>query len=157
MKSKYCILIFLIVIVTVSISQAVEITSNGFLNVNSDPIGLKIYLDGDSIGRTPIQNYALNPSEYSVSLFSSDSIEEKYWKLTIGGISSRFSSLLDLTKIGAATQRVVIKPNKISPVFFSVRQINRTPTKAKLATTCCLGTGFSIAFLLGFLIAHLTE
>jgi hypothetical protein len=134
-----------------------ELGGNGYLNVNSNPTGLKVYLEGDSIGVTPIQNYSIKPGEYSISLFSSDTIESKYWNLSSGGLGSKYSALLDLSKVGAGTKKVVIKPIQVSKIFFSMPKINRAPTKVKLATTCCIGSGFSIAFLIGYLVATLVR
>lgn len=128
---------------------------NGFLSVYSEPSGLRIYLDGDFIGTTPILNYAYKPGEYSISIFSSDTIEQKYWRITSGSLGSRLSAVWDLSKVGAGTQRVKIISNQNSEVFFSLKKINRAPTKMKLATTCCLGTSFSVAFLVGYLVAHI--
>jgi hypothetical protein len=154
---KYIILLIYIVVAVPNMGLALDITSNGLLNISSDPAGLKIYLDGDFIGLTPIYNYSVQPGEYTVSLFSSDTIEAKYWNLTAGSIGSKISTLWDLSKVGAATQKVIIKSNQLSSVVFSMRSINRAPTKAKLATACCIGTGFSVAFIIGFLVANLVK
>jgi len=147
----------LFLLLAININSATEITNYGFLNINSDPLGFRVYLEGDSLGITPIKNYLLKPGEYSVSLFSSDTIESKYWNLSNGNIGSKYSAILDLIKVGAATQRVVVKPNQTSEVFFSKQKINRAPTKVKIATACCIGTGFSAAFLIGFLVANLDQ
>lgn len=127
---------------------------SGFLSVYSDPRGISIYLDGEFIGITPIQNYSYKPGEYSISIFSSDTLEQKYWQFASGSIGSRLSALWYLSKAGAATKRVKISSNQHSEIFFSLPKINRAPTKIKIATACCLGTGFSVAFLIGFLIAN---
>ncbi len=148
-------MIFLLIFTTVGFG--IEITNSGFLNVNSDPLGLKVYLDGDSIGNTPIRNYMLKPGEYTVSLFSSDTIEDKYWRLSNGGLGDKYSALSDLTKVGAGTKQVVIKTNQASSVFFSLRSVNHAPNKIKLGTACCIGTGFTISFLIGFLVASLLQ
>ncbi|MEO0076729.1 MAG: PEGA domain-containing protein [candidate division WOR-3 bacterium] len=129
----------------------------GYLNVNSNPMGLVVYLDGDSIGITPISNYQLKPKNYTISLFATESIEHKYWRFSEGGLATKYATLLDLAKIGAGTRQVVIKANQTSEVFFSLSQINRTPTKIKIATSCCLGSGFTIAFVLGYLVATLIK
>jgi uncharacterized membrane protein (Fun14 family) len=147
-------ILILILLSGATIIFASEITNNGYLTVNYDQTGRIVYLDGDSIGVTPINNYAIKPGEYSVSLFSSDTIEGKYWKIAAGIVSSRLSGLWDLTKVGVATQRVEISPNQMSVINFSLKEINRAPTKAKLSAACCVGTGFSIAFLLGFLVSN---
>lgn len=145
-------LTFLILIIGVILGN--ESINNGYLTVNYDLTGKIIYLEGDSIGVTPIINYPIKPGVYSISLFSSDSIEKKYWKIASGSISSRLSGLWDLSKVGVATQRVEIKPNEVSIINFSLNKINRAPTKAKYTSACCVGTGFSIAFLLGFLVSN---
>ncbi len=154
-KFLICVFCFWFFIFNIALSQ--PLVNKGFLNVNSNPTGLVVYLEGDSIGVTPIQNYPLNAGEYSVSLFSSDTIENKYWHLSTGGLGSKYSALLDLSKAGAGTKKAVVKPNQVSEVFFSMQKINRTPTKIKLATTCCIGTGFSVAFLIGYLVAYLVH
>jgi len=139
------------------IGFGIEITNSGYLYVNSNPMGLKVYLDGDSIGHTPIRNYLLKSGEYTVSLFSSDTIENQYWRLSNGGLGDKYSALSDLAKVGAGTKQVVIKSNQTSNIFFSLRSINRAPNKIKFATVCCIGTGFSISFLIGFLVASLLQ
>ena len=136
---------------------ASEITNNGYLSVNYDFAGRVVYLDGDSIGVTPIKNYPIKPAEYSVSLFSSDTIEDKYWRLSSGSIGSRLSGLWDLTKVGVATQRIEIKSNQVSEINFSLKKINQAPNKIKFGAVCCFGTGFTAAFLLGVLVAHLAR
>jgi hypothetical protein len=149
-----------IIAVTLSATGSVyppEFTKPGYLNINSNPTRLKVYLDGDSIGFTPILNYPISAGEYSVSLFSSDSIEQKYWNLSVGGISSRFGTLMDLTKVGAGTKRVEVKTNKVSEVFFSLNKINREPNKVKLYSTCCIGTGFITAAVIGYVVRLLVE
>ena len=133
---------------------ASEITNNGYLSVNYDFAGRVVYLDGDSIGVTPIKNYPIKPGEYSVSLYSSDTIEDKYWRLSSGSINSRLSGLWDLTKVGVATQRIEIKPNQVTEINFSLKEINRAPNKIKFGAVCCLGTSFTAAFLLGFLVSN---
>jgi hypothetical protein len=154
---KYSIFIMCLLLVTVTVCLGTEITNSGFLNVNSEPIGLKVYLDGDSIGYTPIRNYLLKPGKYTVSLFSSDTIESQYWKLSNGGLGDKYSALSDLAKTGAGTKQVVIKTNRASSIFFSLRSVNRAPNKIKLGTACCIGTGFTISFLIGFLVASLLQ
>lgn len=144
----------LLIAIIISFSYAQEKSTNGYLTVNSNPIGLKIYLEGDLIGTTPIQNHELPAGNYSISLFASDTIEEKYWQLANAGVSGRLSALWDLTKVGAASQRVEIRPNRSSEVFFSLKKVNRAPTKAKIGLTCCVGSGFSLAFILGYLVAN---
>jgi hypothetical protein len=153
---KYSIFIMCLLLITATAGLGTEITSSGYLNVNSDPLGLKVYLDGDSIGYTPIRNYLLKPGEYTVSLFSSDTIEDKYWKLSNGGLGDKYSALSDLAKVGAGTKQVIIKTNQVS-IFFSLRSVNHAPNKIKLDATCCIGTGFTISFLIGFLVASLLQ
>ncbi|MEO0091900.1 MAG: PEGA domain-containing protein [candidate division WOR-3 bacterium] len=148
-------LILYITICLTSLCFPLNATESGFLSVYSEPSGLRIYLDGDFIGTTPILNYAYKPGEYSISIFSSDTIEQKYWRITTGSLSTRISALWDLSKVGAGTQRVKIIANQNSEVFFSLAKINRAPTKMKLATSCCLGTSFSVAFLIGYFVAHI--
>lgn len=154
---KYSIFIMCLLLITAFAGFGTEITSSGYLNVNSDPLGLKVYLDGDSIGYTPIRNYLLKPGEYTVSLFSSDTIESQYWKLSNGGLGDKYSALSDLAKAGAGTKQVVIKLNQASTIFFSLHQVNHAPNKIKLYTACCIGAGFTISFLIGFLVASLVQ
>ncbi|MCX8015523.1 MAG: PEGA domain-containing protein [candidate division WOR-3 bacterium] len=151
--------VFCLVILNFGFGQLLTTTQEnyGYLNVNSNPMGLVVYLDGDSVGVTPIKYYQLKPGNYTVSLFASDTIENKYQQFSEGNLTAKYSILLDLAKIGAATQPVTIKPNQTSEVFFSLSKINRTPNKIKLATACCFGGGFSIAFILGYLVATLTK
>ncbi len=146
-------------LVILSLTYAVENgerleENSGQLTVNSNPIGLKIYLEGDFIGITPIQNYKLASGKYSVSLFASDTIEEKYWQLANAGFSGKLFALWELTKAGTGTQQIEIKPNQVSELFFSLKKVNRAPARAKWTATCCVGTGFSFAFILGYLVAN---
>ncbi|MEO0072770.1 MAG: PEGA domain-containing protein [candidate division WOR-3 bacterium] len=129
-------------------------TAKGYLTVNSAPIGKAVYLDGDSIGITPIINYPLAIGEYTVSLYPSHRIEGEYWRLAQENLCNKFSALWELTRIGAATKRVKITENEVTEVFFSSKKINCAPTKAKLAIGGVSVVGFVIPFILGYLLAR---
>jgi hypothetical protein len=146
--------IILLGLIIFNLVYAAETLSDGYLTVNSNPVGLNIYLEGDLIGVTPIQNHKLAPGSYSISLFSSDTIEQKYWNLANASICGKLSALGELSKTGVGTQQVEIQLNQTSEVFFSLQKVNRTPTRLKLGTACCIGTGFSVAFILGYLVAN---
>jgi hypothetical protein len=115
----------------------------GFLNVTADRDSLVVYVDNDSIGITPLINYALVPDEYHVGFFPQDSIEEASWDLKSGSVSA----LWRLARYSEGVVKVRIAPDTLTRVELSYQAVNRAPGKAKLKVTGCLGG----AFLLGVL------
>jgi hypothetical protein len=150
MKVSRMSFILILFIITTSYGQE----ANGYLTVNSVPLGMVIYLEGDSLGVTPIINYPLKPGEYTISLYPSEVIEHQYWRLAQGKFSNRLSSLWELTRIGAATKRIKITEKQVTEVFFSLKAINRAPTKAKVLIGLSSVASFAIPFLIGFLVAR---
>lgn len=143
-----------IIVGSLLINTSFANTTKGYLTVNSYPVGKIVYLDGDSIGITPIINYPLAVGEYTISLYPSERIESEYWRLAQGNLCNKFSSLWELTRIGAATKRVKIVENEVTEVFFSDKKINCAPTKAKLTLSGVSIVGFAIPFILGYLLAR---
>ncbi|MCX7757491.1 MAG: PEGA domain-containing protein [candidate division WOR-3 bacterium] len=136
------------------VSMSLGNTQTGYLTVNTQPLGKIVYLDGDSIGITPIINYPLKPGEYTISLYPSEQIENEYWRLAQGNLCNKCSSLWELTKIGAGTKRIKIEPGVVTEVFFSDKRINCAPTKAKLALGSVSIIGFTIPFILGYFLGR---
>ncbi|MEO0094243.1 MAG: PEGA domain-containing protein [candidate division WOR-3 bacterium] len=128
--------------------------NNGYLMVEADQPGRKVYLDGDSIGTTPITNYPIEPGEYSISLYDSETIENAYWNLRKANLFRKLSAFWELTRIDAGTQRVEIKPNRITKIYFYTSKINQAPFWAKLTFGGCVGGIFGLGILTGILIAR---
>lgn len=149
-KISFLLFIFFAIILTNGFSQN---PPTGYLTVNSDPLGIIIYLEGDSIGITPIENYRITAGVYSVSIFPSDTIESKYWQLANSPLKSKFNRFAELAKVGAGTKQVEILPDQKTEIFFSLSRINKAPQKTKITLSCCITGSFSLAFLLGYLLA----
>ncbi len=56
----------------------VELTALGYLTINTTPSGADIMLNGESVGTSPVENYATPEGEYTVQIYKSnyDPIEE---------------------------------------------------------------------------------
>jgi hypothetical protein len=129
----------------------------GYLTVNSDQPQMTVYLDGDFIGNTPIANHSVEPGEYSVSLYSSKTIENEYWRLRTANPFRKLSAVWELTRIDAATRKVKIMPNQTTKIYFYTSRINRAPTYAKCIFGGCIGGIFGLGILAGVLIASIAN
>jgi len=66
---------------TKSISATLK-PAYGYLNVESDPSGAKVYVDGDYVGTTPLEDYKLSPGEHTLRI-TKDGYEEYTKTVTV--------------------------------------------------------------------------
>jgi hypothetical protein len=127
---------------------------SGLLTVRSNMPGLALYLEGDYLGRAPVENHALRPGSYSLSIASDDSLENIYWRLRTGSVGARLSSLWTLAAINAGTQSVAIRSGMLTEVSVDYGRIANAPTEAKVLTCCGVGSLFALGAAVGFLIRN---
>jgi hypothetical protein len=125
---------------------------SGYLTVRSNMPGLALYLEGDYIGRAPVEELRLKPGEYSLSIVSDDSLENVYWRLRTGGLGDKLSSTWTLVAINAGTQSVNVRPAAVTEVSIDYGRIANAPTEAKLLACCSIGALVGIGAVAGFLI-----
>lgn len=122
------------------------------LNVQADRAGLRVYLDHELIGLTPITNHVLAPGDYWVSLFNPDSSEGQYQAITSGGLGEKLNSVWYLAKVEKGTKRISVTSGQTVDVFLSMKQAELAPTQAKLTATACVAAPFALGVLLGVLV-----
>lgn len=125
---------------------------SGFLTVKSNMPGISVYLEGDYVGRAPVENHAVKAGEYSLSIISNDSLENVYWHLRQGGIGEKLSSAWTLAAINAGTHSVSIKPGQITEVFIDWGKVANARTEAKTIACCGVGGLFGLGAAIGFLV-----
>ncbi|MEO0079684.1 MAG: PEGA domain-containing protein [candidate division WOR-3 bacterium] len=128
-------------------------SDHGLLTVRSEPAGIAIYLDGDLLGTTPIERLPVNAGTYTVTIVSSDSLEELYWQARNGRLGQRLAALWTLARIDAGTAQVEIKAGHETAVFISSRTMAAAASRAKLLScagvTGLLGLGVLLGVLIG--------
>lgn len=139
-------LVLLSILITISFAQ------QGYLNVQADQSGLKVYLEDELIGTTPIYRHPVEPGEYWVSLFPSDSSETRYNDLTGGDLATRLSALWYLARVQKGTVRVRIAAGETRDVFLSMRAVERAPCVAKWQAAGCASAPFALGVGIGILI-----
>jgi hypothetical protein len=125
---------------------------SGYLTVKSNSVGIAIYLDGDYLGRTPVEMHRLKPGDYSVSIISNDSLENVYWHIRQGDVGAKLSSLWTLTAINAGTNSVRVESGKVTEVAIDYGKVLNAPTEAKLIACGSIGGLFLVGAVVGFLI-----
>jgi len=125
---------------------------SGFLTVKSNSVGIAVYLEGDYLGRTPVEMHRLKPGNYSVSIVSDDSLENVYWHIRQGDVGAKLSSLWTLAAINAGTSSVRVEPGKVTEVSIDYGKVLNAPTEAKLIACCSTGGLFLVGAVVGFLI-----
>lgn len=139
-------------ILILSLSFVATPADSGYLTVRSNMPGLSLYLEGDYIGRAPIEQLKVKPGEYSLSIASNDSLERVYWRLRQGGLGEKLSATWNLVAINAGTHSVTIRPGVVSEVFIDYGRVTNAPTEAKLLTGAGIGGLFLFGAVTGFLI-----
>jgi hypothetical protein len=128
---------------------------SGYLTVKSNSVGIAVYLDGDYLGRTPVEMQRLKPGEYSVSIISNDSLENVYWRLRQGKVGAKLSSLWRLAAVNAGTASVRVEGGKLTELTIDYGRVLNAPTEAKLITFGSIGGLFLIGAAVGLLIGWL--
>ena len=125
---------------------------SGFLSVRSNSVGIAVYLDGEYLGRTPVEMHRLPPDTYSVSIISNDSLENVYWHVREGNVGARLSSLWTLAAVNAGTSSVRVEAGKVTEVMIDYGKVLSAPTEAKLIACGSVGGLFLFGAIVGFLI-----
>lgn len=132
--------------------SAVAPADSGYLTVRSNSVGIAVYLEGDYLGRTPVEMHALKPGKYSVSIVSNDSLENVYWLLRRGGVGAKLSSLWTLAAINAGTNSVEVDAGKVTELSIDYGRVLDARTEAKWIACGSVGSLFLIGAAVGFLV-----
>ncbi len=124
----------------------------GYLTVRSNSVGIAVYLDGEYLGRTPVEMHRLKAGSHSLSIISDDSLESVYWRLRQGGVGTRLSSLWRLAAVNAGTNSLRIEPGKVTEVMIDYGKVLNAPTEAKLIACGSIGGLFLLGAAVGFLV-----
>ena len=125
---------------------------SGYLTVKSNSVGIAVYLEGDYLGRTPVEMHRLKPGNYSVSIVSNDSLENVYWHIRQGNIGAKLSSLWTLAAVNAGASSVRVEAGKVTEVSIDYGKVLNAPTEAKLIACGSIGGLFLVGAVVGFLI-----
>ena len=125
---------------------------SGYLTVRSNSVGIAVYLDGEYLGRTPVEMRRLPPNSYSVSIISDDSLENVYWHIREGGVGAKLSSLWRLAAVNAGTYPVRVESGKVTEVTIDYGKVLNAPTEAKLIACGSIGGLFLVGAVVGFLV-----
>lgn len=125
---------------------------SGYLTVKSNSVGIAVYLEGDYLGRTPVEMHRLKPGNYSVSIVSNDSLENVYWHIRQGNVGAKLSSLWILAAINAGASSVRVEAGKVTEVSIDYGKVLNAPTEAKLIACGSIGGLFLVGAVVGFLI-----
>jgi hypothetical protein len=128
--------------------------NDGYLSVLSDVEGLSVYVDSDSIGVTPIGKHTLTPGTYTVSFFAEDSFEAVYNQIKHGSVKKKLSSLWQLSRYGAGTQRVRIVSDALNEVYINKEKVDKAAGKTKRRFYLGVGGVFATGLLSGVLLAQ---
>ncbi len=131
---------------------------SGYLTVRSNSIGIAVYLDGEYLGRTPVEMHQLKPGSYSVSIISNDSLENVYWRMRQGSVGAKLSALWRLAAVNAGTASVRVESGKVTEVAIDYGKVLNAPTEAKLIACGSVGglflVGAAVGLLIGWLAFH---
>ena len=127
----------------------------GWLIVETEPSGLEIYIDGNPMGKSPLKDVGVSVGKHTVSLFSSDTIEDAYFKARSQGAIKGILSLPELSKYDAGTVEVNIESEQKIKVFLSYKEAMGAPTKTRCLLYGCLGGIFTSGLITGVVISLL--
>jgi hypothetical protein len=125
---------------------------SGYLTVRSNSVGIAVYLDGEYLGRTPVEMHRLKPGQYSVSTISNDSLENVYWRIREGNVGARLSSVWRLAAVNAGTVSAHVERGKVTEVTIDYGKVLNAPTEAKLIACGSIGGLFLLGAVVGFLV-----
>ena len=129
---------------------------DGYLNVRSNMPGITLYLEGENIGRTPVENHRVQPGSYNLSIISNDSLDNVYWRLRQGKVGEKLSSIWTLAAVSAGTHAVDIRSGEVTEVFIDYGKVANARNEAKLIACGSTGGLFLFGALIGFLIGWLS-
>lgn len=130
---------------------------SGFITIESDMPGLAVYLEGDYIGRTPVERKKVETGSFTVTIVSNDSLDLLYDGLRKGRVSRRLGSAWSLIGVDAGTHKVRIRRGEVTRVVIDYGRVLSAPREAK--TYACLGVGgvFGIGAIIGLVIGLLID
>ena len=128
---------------------------SGYLTVKSNSVGIAVYLDGEYLGRTPVEMHRLKPGTYSVSIISNDSLENVYWRIREGKLGAKLSSLWRLAAVNAGTASVRVESGKLTELTIDYGRVLNAPTETKLIAFGSIGGVFLVGAAVGLLIGWL--
>ncbi len=128
---------------------------SGYLTVKSNSVGISVYLDGEYLGRTPVEMHRLKPGSYSVSIISNDSLEKVYWHIREGKVGAKLSALWKLAAVNAGTYPVRVENGRVTEVLIDYGRVLNAPTETKLIAFGSIGGLFLIGAAVGLLIGWL--
>lgn len=131
---------------------ALASAANGSLNVQSDRAGLKVYLDNELIGTTPVKGHSIEPGEHWVSMFPSDSSEAGYDRLKSGSFGEKLKAVWYLSRVDKGTVRTVVGSGETKNVFLNLKHVDRAPGQAKWAAAGIMSIPFVVGAALGLVI-----
>ncbi len=130
----------------------ISATSPGFLSVQSIPPGFPVFVEGESIGKTPLERYQLSPGAYWVTIVSNDSLETLYRQVRNGSLRNRLSALWSLVYVDGATSKVEILPGCETKVTIEAKTMARNVCRAKWLFAGGIGGLFGIGVVVGLVI-----
>jgi hypothetical protein len=125
---------------------------SGYLTVRSNSVGIAVYLDGEYLGRTPVEMHRLKPGQYSISTISDDSLENVYWRIREGSVGAKLSSVWRLAAVNAGTVAARVERGKVTEVTIDYGRVLNAPTEAKLIACGSVGGIFLLGAVVGFLV-----
>lgn len=132
--------------------SAIAPSDSGYLTVRSNSVGIAVYLDGEYLGRTPVEMHRLRYGQYSVSTISNDSLEDVYWRIREGNVGAKLSSIWRLAAINAGTVSARVERGKVTEVAIDYGKVLNAPTEAKLVACGSIGGLFLLGAVVGFLV-----
>lgn len=139
------------VVFSLVVTLLVSAEPAGFLCVSSIPPGLSVFVEGESIGRTPVERQ-VSPGIYWVTVVSSDSLERLYHQLRNARLPEKFSALWELARIDAGTSRVEVLPGCETEVIIDSRAMEKNACRAKWLVGAGVGGLFGLGILLGLVV-----
>ncbi|MEO0069849.1 MAG: PEGA domain-containing protein [candidate division WOR-3 bacterium] len=129
---------------------------SGFLSVNSIPPGLSVFVEGESIGRTPVERQ-VSPGIYWVTVVSNDSLQRLYHQLRDAKLLEKLSALWELARIDAGTTQVEVLPGCETEVIIDSKAMEKNVCRAKWLVAGGVGGIFGLGFLLGLVIGFVAQ
>jgi hypothetical protein len=128
---------------------------DAWIEVEADREGLTVWLDGTTVGKTPIESLKVSPGEHTVSLFSSEEIEDAYWAARTAPPLQAIGKFIELRKFDAATRRINVASGQKVRIFLSLGEAERAPGRMRFCLIGGLGGVFLVGGVTGFLLASL--
>ncbi len=129
-----------------------QLPDSGYLTVRSNMPGIELYLDGEYIGRTPLERHLVAAGDYNLSIISNDSLDSVYWHLRRGSIGRRLSSFWTLAAVNAGTHQASVGRGQVTEVFLDYGRVLNAPTETKLVACSSLTVLFGLGMLAGWLL-----